>query len=375
MSVLTHEEVVRRIVARADIERFTDRVLESFWETPEFQRLRPPRDEVRATVRWNLDLVIRWLTEGRGPTEAELAVFREQAQARAADGIPPDIVPANFRRGARFAWDALLAAASEEERPALLASAGLLLDFVDRVSRIFSEVYDEATRAAPQLPDEVSARGLLARLAADEPPAPEDRQLAERIGLDLDQAARPLVVACPGCTAQQHLELAARLRRHGALAASEGRRIVGLSATAPSWSALELPSTAIIALGTPAVRGERGRALDDLRIAVDAAAARGRSGEIAPDDYLAELLLRRSPRIAARIAQRVYGPLGPELMRTLDALVQRDFERAATAAALPVHRNTLRDRINHISELSGIDLDSAEGRAMAWLAWLTRSPR
>ncbi len=42
------------------------------------------------------------------------------------------------------------------------------------------------------------------------------------------------------------------------------------------------------------------------------------------------------------------------------------------AAALPVHRNTLRDRIARISELTGVDLDSAEGRALAWLAWRAR---
>jgi DNA-binding PucR family transcriptional regulator len=39
---------------------------------------------------------------------------------------------------------------------------------------------------------------------------------------------------------------------------------------------------------------------------------------------------------------------------------------------LHVHRNTLRDRIVRISELTGIDLESAEGRGLAWLAWLAR---
>jgi DNA-binding PucR family transcriptional regulator len=58
------------------------------------------------------------------------------------------------------------------------------------------------------------------------------------------------------------------------------------------------------------------------------------------------------------------------LVRTLDALIEHDFERATTAAALPVHRNTLRDRITRISEISGVDLDHAYGRGLAWLAWL-----
>jgi DNA-binding PucR family transcriptional regulator len=39
---------------------------------------------------------------------------------------------------------------------------------------------------------------------------------------------------------------------------------------------------------------------------------------------------------------------------------------------LPVHRNTLRDRIARISELTGVDLEATEGRGLAWLAWLAR---
>jgi DNA-binding PucR family transcriptional regulator len=37
-----------------------------------------------------------------------------------------------------------------------------------------------------------------------------------------------------------------------------------------------------------------------------------------------------------------------------------------------VHRNTLRDRIARIAEATGFDLECAEGRGLAWLAWLGR---
>src|SRR5580704_17995416 len=36
MEALTRGEVLRRIVERADLELFTDRVLDSFWEQPAF---------------------------------------------------------------------------------------------------------------------------------------------------------------------------------------------------------------------------------------------------------------------------------------------------------------------------------------------------
>jgi DNA-binding PucR family transcriptional regulator len=95
-------------------------------------------------------------------------------------------------------------------------------------------------------------------------------------------------------------------------------------------------------------------------------------------DYLPELLLRRSPRLASQIRARVYSPLDgdhPELVRTLDALIKNNFEKGRVAAALPVHRNTLRDRIARISELTGVDLERVEGRGLAWLAWLQRLDR
>jgi len=91
-----------------------------------------------------------------------------------------------------------------------------------------------------------------------------------------------------------------------------------------------------------------------------------------------ELLLRRSPRLGARLEARVYGRLEarePELVRTLDLLIERDFDRGATAAALPVHRNTLNNRLHRIRAVTGLDIGSTEGRALAWLAWLQRQDR
>lgn len=368
-AVVNRGDVVRRIIERTDMDQFTERVLDSFWETDEFQRFQPPRDRVREWVRWNLDLVNRWLTEGRPPTDSELETFRAHARDRAAEGIPADVIPANFRRAARFAWGALLDAASEAERPALLDSADLLFEYVDRVSRIYFE--ESAASAAPR-GEETAARALLARIDADQAPLPEDHQLADRIGFDLGRASRAFVIAAPRCSAEYHLELAGQLRRRRALAASEGRRVVGLAMSRSPWRELELDRSAVLAQTGAAIRGERGRNLADLRIAVDVAVGRGDRGEVHPEDLFAEMLLRRSPRIAGQIKARVYGPLDEELTRTLDLLVQNSFERGSTAAALPVHRNTLRDRIHRISEITGVDLNTAQGRGLAWLAWLER---
>jgi hypothetical protein len=362
----TRTEVIRGIVERTDLDVFAERVLDSFWDRPEFARRRPPRAEVRGWVRWNIDLVIRWLVEERGPTAAELERFREQARARAAEGTPADLVPANFRRAARFAWAALLEGAHDGERSALVESADLLFEYVDQVSRIFSAVYE----SWPVESDEQAARAALERLGRDQAPGPEDLRFAERIGFELDRAAYPFVISLPSGGAQDHAELAAGLRAEQVMAASEGRRIVGLSPDRAVSRAAGLDQRAVIAVGQAAIRHERGRALDELRLAVEAALARGRTGLVDGDELLPELLLLSSPRLARRLRGLVYDPLESELARTLDTLIEHDFERASTAAAIPVHRNTLRDRLKRFTELTGVDLDTAQGRAVAWLAWL-----
>jgi hypothetical protein len=368
-------EVIREMVERTDLDAFTERVLDSFWDRPEYQRFRPLREDVRAWVRWNIDLVIRWLVDGRPPSEADLERFRERARMLADNGMPADIVPANFRRGARYAWTALLDGARADERAALVDSAELLFDFVDRVSQLFSDTYETAGPAAEVSEGERRARALLARVGAGDEPSGEDLQLAERVGFELSGAYRPFVLVAPAWSVQRHLALAERLRARHLLAVAEGRRVAGLAHGGVPWAELGVDPDAAIAEGRRTRRAELPEAFDELRTVVDLAVREGRAGAVDSDDHLPELLLRRSPRLARRLHARVYDRLtahDAELARTLDVLIEHDFDRGATAAALPVHRNTLTNRLNRIRAITGLDVDRANGRALVWLAWLER---
>jgi len=370
---LRASDVIRRIVERVDLDDFTEQVLDSFWERPEYQRFRPLREDVRAWVRWNIDLVIRWLVDGQPPTETDLERFRERARMLAAEGMPADIVPANFRRGARFAWTSLLDAAHDDERAALAGSADLLFEFIDRVSQQFSETYESAGPAATISEEERRARALLARAGAD--PTGEDLQLAEQIGFDITGAHRPFVLVAPSWSVQRHLSLAGQLRARHVLAVAEGRRVAGLTHRSVPWRELGVDPRAVIAQGRRTRRADVLEAFDELRIVVEVAVREGRTGAVDPDDHLAELLLRRSPRLAARLRSRVCDQLAahdPELLRTVDTLIEHDFDRGATAAALPVHRNTLTNRLARIHAVTGLDVDRADGRGLVWLAWLDR---
>ena len=370
-------DAVRRIVERTDLDRFTEGILDSFWDRPEYRRFRPPREDVRAWVRWNVDLVVRWLVDDERPTQADLERFRERARGLATEGMPADVVPANFRHGARYAWTALLEAAREDERPALLESADLLFEFVDRVSQLFSDTYESTRPPAVVSDEERRALGLLGRMCSDAALVGEDYQVAERLGFELSARYRPFVLSAPSLSVQHHATLAGRLRAESVLATSEGRRVVGVAPRAPPLARARTSSpSGAIAQGEATPRGQLSEALDELRDGRGPGArGEGRSGAVDIDDHLAELLLRKSPRLAARLRARVYGKLAasdPELVRTLDVLIEHDFDRGATAAALPVHRNTLSNRINRIRAVTGLDMDQAEGHGLVWLAWLDR---
>ena len=56
------------------------------------------------------------------------------------------------------------------------------------------------------------------------------------------------------------------------------------------------------------------------------------------------------------------------LRDTLRTLLEHNGQRTPTAVRLGVHRNTLRDRITRIEQLTGRSLDDPDARAELWLA-------
>ncbi len=365
--------MLRSLVERTDLDALTESLLESFAERPE-SHLRVPRDNVRVFVRWNIDLVVRWFVDGQPPTGPELETFRELGRITAASGTPTDAVLANFRLAARAAWRALLESATEADRVDLLDGAELLFEFVDQVSLVVSDAYD-AAQSGPLRAEERAAQALLARLERDENLEAADHQLAERIGFELGVAFRTFAVRSPVRSADQHTALARRMRAQGALAAASGRRVTGLAHRRVRWHDLDPGPDAVFAEGEPALRGELGPALNELCAAIDVAVTRGEAGAVSLDDYLPEVLLHLSPRIARRLHARVYGPLqreNPELARAMDSVIEHNFDRGRAAASLPVHRNTLANRLERIRALTGVDLDCPDARGLAWLAWLER---
>ncbi len=244
------------------------------------------------------------------------------------------------------------------------------------MSRIYAEAYEEAANTAPVDSQERVARALLRQLCDDEPGSDREVELAAEVGFTVTEAFRPFVIALASADAQPHAGLAQRLRAAGRLAVTEDNWTVGLGFQKLVVRELGLPPAAAFIEGDLTPREAVGQALEELRMIVLIAARRGHAGRLLADEYLPELMLGARPRIASQIRERVYAPLGayPELSRTLDVLIEHNFNRQTTAAALPVHRNTLRERLARISELVGIDLDCADHRGLVWLAKLAHAP-
>jgi hypothetical protein len=177
----------------------------------------------------------------------------------------------------------------------------------------------------------------------------------------------------PGGSSDRHAALAAHLRRAGwPLAVTRSDRVVGLA-----WKPLDLPDLGVgpavlLAIGDPTPRGELAAAREELDVLVAHARRMGLLGRLTAADYLLETLVGRSPRLAARLKDKVLAPLSDhdhgELAQTLETFLRCRFDRTATSAALHVHRNTLAYRLGRIEQITGLDLGSPRDLARVYVA-------
>jgi len=362
------------MLAQTGLEPLVESLVASFWERPEFRAARSSRAEMVEMVRWHVDLVFHWFVDGREPTESEWAQVRELAQMMALAGVPVDTVPANYRLAARYALRAAAASADDVSLQTFVEVADLLMECVDRISSVFVAAYEESVRATPEAARERAAQALLERMCAGDELLPRDFQVAEQIGLDLEAIGCAFIVMFPERTLPEHVALARGFRDRGALAVAQGAEgacVVGVSER-PVVPSEQYGSNVLIAERAIDGRAEVGSAIEELRTVMEIARGRGRRGIVSSDDLLLDLLLRSSPIIAERLHRHVYEGLSEELVQTVDVLVEHDFDHGQATRSLPVHRNTLRNRIVRISEITGVDLESGDGRVFAKLAWLYR---
>lgn len=378
---MSDHKVLGEVVGRVDPTDVAERMVGTFrGEIAGYQRLPEPvvLNQIFEVSRRNVELFFRSLTEGREVTEEDLSAFRESAKDRAAEGMPLEDLLHAYRLGGRLGWEAITAAAQPEEEHALLVGAELLMRYVDRVSSAVAQAYLEERQHL------VSEEERRLRLLVDALIGRTDlhggpRELAELLGFAIEDRYRPFAQTVPGAPVREHARIAAALRGRGVLALTEGDRVAGLAPPATAIESLG-EDRAVFAIGEPTLRAELAGALEEVRLLVDLGRRLGRSGRIEAVEFLPELLLASSPRLAAQLRTRVLGPLEeygekrtPDLLETLEEFVDTGLDRRATAKVMHIHPNTLDYRLRRIVELTGLDMGRPQDLLLATLALKQRN--
>jgi purine catabolism regulator len=114
------------------------------------------------------------------------------------------------------------------------------------------------------------------------------------------------------------------------------------------------------------------RSRSEASIAFQVGTRMGRRGLVRFEDLKVERVLAQIPRsqLSEDYINMTVGPLDaePELLKTLEAFLEHGGNKAATAAAIPLHRSSLAYRLEKISTRLGLDLDKPEIRLELWVA-------
>ena len=346
---------------------------------PAFERLADSsQSEVVTGVQRNLRRWSRWLTSGVAPPDADFDPLREWARARASEGVRLEDLLRAFAIGRQVGWELLRRHAREDETEALLDAAGLLMQYVDRVSAIVTDTY-LAERDALVSEEERRTRNLIERLSSGEPLDAQDLELAERLRVPVEVDYAPFMIVMPERPPRRHAALAARLRRRGwKLAVTEGGRVTGLAHKPIAVVDLDEGPNVVLALTNPVSRSELAEARKEVSLLAEHGLRHGLRGAIRVADHLPEVLMGRRPATAAALRERILAPLSDhthdELLQTLRCFVAHDFDRAATCGELHIHRNTLAYRLRRIEEITELRLDSARDLACVYLALGIEAP-
>ena len=373
---MTIDPLLADIVARVDTGELARRMADVFRaEIDSYRRM--PAEVVRGQIadisRYNVEVFFGSLISGDPPQDGDLRPFRESARRRAAEGLPLEDLLHAYRIGGRLGWEALVAAAEEGEQAVLLPTVARLMDYVDRVSDAVTETYQDERQQLLSV-EERRLSELFAALVGGEPLDAAVRAAAEELGFPVTDRYRPFAAVHAEGPAFAQAQLAATLRARGVLAVSEGERIVGLLPADADRAALgERPG--LVALGAPTARPDLAAALEDARLLLDVGRALGKSGEIAADAFLAELLLKRSPDVAAAVRRVVLSPLedyasrrSGDLLETLEVFVSVDCDRRQAAEQLHIHPNTLDYRLRRVEELTQLRLGRPDDLVLVALA-------
>ncbi len=376
-------------------------------------------DEVRATTRRNVVVVLDALGSGRRLGGEDLAELGRLGRRRAEQGFPLEAVLRAYHVGAWVAWSAFveelgnldLGSAPDVVSEVLSHAGSLVLDLATQVAGAVADAFMAATREAAVAGERNRHDAVDALLDGSARDAAGASEIARRLSLDPDALYAVMALeACdaggpPGATPLVEVSVLADVL--GCVASFEpvlvhtrGARAIGVYAfqerPPPGVLAAELRRelAGLVELRVPgaAVRGVLGLAEDGVEgiatsyAQASRALAAGRRLALPPEisayiDLLPHMLLAGSPQILRDLRELVVRPLLPPggrraeaLVDTLGALLGMPYLSAGEAAfRLGVHRHTLASRAGRIEALTGLKLKEESDRRILELGLLAHA--
>jgi hypothetical protein len=312
-------------------------------------------------------------TGGRGETGG-VAVYEALGAGELRHGRPLEALLTAYRVGARVAWRSFgqLGADHGLDTAQLITLAELVFAHIDALSAASARGYAEQQSELAGERDR--ARQALLRLL-----------LAAAVDVEsVPAAARPAAWHLPArlvtVVAPAGSPLGVRLG-DGALV-RPGDPVVAVVGDPPPTAQLLTALAGTGAVVGPIVTIEGAGASRDRAVALwELAPSLGLVGELAADDHLLPLVLHADPAAGADLVRTVLAPLDGQppatrdrFAETLRSWLRHGGERAATAADLHVHPQTVRYRLGRIRELFGDAVDDPEQRLGLMVALELRTP-
>ncbi len=339
-------------------------------------------EDLRRSCNDNLtEMLCRLAGQELPDPEAPVATGRRRAE----QGFPLAEVLHAFRLGGRVIWDELVdraRRAGPAATDALVDTASELWEMIDDYSVVVASAYQERMAELSRFDAErrsLVVDAVLAGLAAENPSLPE---AAATLGLPL-HGSFVLVSVDPAGAEPAERAVADELRGRGGISAFRLRRarylgVVSLGPTVtPAALRAVLEAAATARIGLSPVYGDLTGTPEALRLADIARACLppGTKGVLAFEDHPVRALLASDADTGRRAARIVLEPvlaLDPEarelLLETLRVWFAAAGSTAEAATALYCHRNTVRNRLQRLEELTGRSLENPRGLAELYMA-------
>ncbi|MFF5405237.1 helix-turn-helix domain-containing protein [Streptomyces misionensis] len=322
--------------------------------------------DIAGHTRALLAAATRALAARRGPTETELSFVAELGHTRARQGVPIEAVLGAIHVAERAIWSR-----AREAAAAAGIEARLLLDV--------RELYDdwaEAVRARLIQAHRAAGTGRAAG-AGDRDPTILRRLLegGSAAALAAAEAGLPVTGGLWVLVARPDGGLERSLREQPqALTGHFDGLLVGVSAQAPAARAARTGSAA--GLAGPAEPEELGTVRRLALAALTAAESTGRRGLVHIADVAVLAAVAERADLSAVLTDRhraAWAALGAQaepVALAVRAWLEAGRDVASAAERLFVHPNTVRNRVQRFTDVTGIDPFDTFGALNAW--WLCR---